>query len=441
MQSGSLPTQQQRLGFHYFPDVMHYRDSDLVRWLPELQAFGAAWVVLYAQDDHAIPEPFLSGLINANIKPVLHIHSSTSYPARIESIKSLLNAYASWGVRHVTFFDQPNMLSSWSPTAWAQDKLADRFLDLYLPYAEAALSLGMTPITPPLQPGGNYWDTAFLRDLLSAIKRRGYLSILEHMALGAYARIGNRPLNWGSGGPERWPASKPYLTPESSQDQCGFRIFDWYLAITKAVTGKMVPVILFEVGCHNDESTDPRYSPVTMEEHTSNHVEIARALAGQETEVDAIPPEVMACNFWPVCTAPGHPEAAHAWYQSKGGKQTVVEALRNWAQSITPVPQNAASTTSHGNINPHPIAHYLLLTEELWGKQGHSSPILRNFLQKYKPAIGFSPSEAALARRVTIYGSAQMISDIVVDQLISAGCQVERIQEDGTLIASTSSVA
>ena len=27
-----------RIGFHYFPDTAHYRESDLRAWVPELQA-------------------------------------------------------------------------------------------------------------------------------------------------------------------------------------------------------------------------------------------------------------------------------------------------------------------------------------------------------------------------------------------------------------------
>jgi len=441
MEDKSLPAQQQRIGFHYFPDTMHYRDSDLIRWLPELQSLGASWITLYTPDDHAIPEPFINGLIKANIQPILHIHTSTSKPPRVANLKSLLNAYSNWGVRYIVFFDRPNMLSNWSPTGWTQAKLVDRFLDLYLPLAEAALASSLTPIIPPLEPGGNYWDTAFLRDMISALDRRGYSSLLDHMILGAYGRLGNRPLNWGAGGPERWPSTKPYFTPKDSQDQCGFHIFDWYLTIISAIIGKKLPIMLFGVGCHSGELSDARYPSVTLEAHTARHLEVARALAGKGGELETIPPEVMACNYWPLCAAPGNPEASHAWFQVSGNKLPIVDVLRNWALSHNPVTHNAASASGPGRFNPHPIAHYLLLTEELWGKQGRNSLILRAFMQKFKPAIGFSPAEAAFARRVTIFGSPQVFPEAVVDQLTAAGCLVERIQEDGTVIASNSAEA
>lgn len=55
-------TYQNRLGYHYFADALHYRELDLQTWLPHLKALGASWLVVQADGDRtAIPEPFLSG--------------------------------------------------------------------------------------------------------------------------------------------------------------------------------------------------------------------------------------------------------------------------------------------------------------------------------------------------------------------------------------------
>ena len=48
-----------RLGFHYFPDSLHYRELDMATWLPELQALGAGWLIIRSELDRAIPENFL----------------------------------------------------------------------------------------------------------------------------------------------------------------------------------------------------------------------------------------------------------------------------------------------------------------------------------------------------------------------------------------------
>src|SRR5262245_59292929 len=62
--TSSSPTNPNpRLGLHYFPDTLHYREADLQTWLPELQALGVSWLVLQSEQDRAIPEYFLRGLM------------------------------------------------------------------------------------------------------------------------------------------------------------------------------------------------------------------------------------------------------------------------------------------------------------------------------------------------------------------------------------------
>ena len=69
-------------------------------------------------------------------------------------------------------------------------------------------------------------------------------SVRGGLALSAYAWTHGRSLDWGAGGPERWPSARPYLTPAGSQDQRGFRIFDWYRAVTQATIGADLPMLL-----------------------------------------------------------------------------------------------------------------------------------------------------------------------------------------------------
>lgn len=61
------------------------------------------------------------------------------------------------------FYNAPNLKSSWAEGTWSQENLVDRFLDRYLPFVKLADQSGLTPIFPPLQPGGDYWDISFLK--------------------------------------------------------------------------------------------------------------------------------------------------------------------------------------------------------------------------------------------------------------------------------------
>jgi hypothetical protein len=88
----------------------------------------------------------------------------------------------------------------------------------------------------------------------------------------------------------------------------------------------------------------------------------------------------------------------------------------------------------------HPIAHYLLLPAYDWGIADWHLNLVRPFIKKHRPAIGFSLAEAACAVRVTVVGGPRDFPDSALDELRAAGCQVERLQgvgpDSGTDIAS-----
>jgi len=267
-----------RLGFHYFPDSLHYREQDFQTWLPEMQNLGASWVTLIAPIERAIPEFFIEGLIASKIKPILHFPLFNNQDK--ETFQSLIRTYARWGVKYVTLFDQPNYRKNWTPSAWVQADLVERFLDDFLPLAEIVYQEEIHPIFPPLVPGGDYWDIAFLRTALRNIKRRSEKSLIDSMIIGTYAYTGNRPLDWGFGGPERWPGARPYFTPSGLQDQLGFRVFDWYFAIAQEELGKALPIILLRAGPRIGDHNDETFPPIDDLTHSKIILEIGAGIGG-----------------------------------------------------------------------------------------------------------------------------------------------------------------
>jgi len=411
-----------RIGFHYFPDTNHYRQSDLDLWLPELLAMRARWLVLIAPAERAIPEPFLRGLVEAGIEPVLHFQFSPDRIPPHEDLNLLCKIYARWGVRYVTLFDMPNLRSVWETTAWAQTDLVERFLDIYLPSAEISLRAGLIPVFPPLKPGGDYWDTAFLPAALAGIQRRGHQYLLEKLVIGAYAWSGERSLNWGAGGPERWPGSRPYFTPEGEEDQRGFRIFDWYNALTQSVLVEPRPVFLFGMGSSLED--DPH-----QEAHTYQNMTMARLLDGEPVSgFEPLSQNVIGGAFWLLSAVGGHPQAGLAWYPPQGEALPIVNAVKTWAEKIS----ETASPPSKGSFS---IAHYLLLPSFDGSISDYYLDLIRPILKKYKPTFGFSITEASQAKRVTIMGGPEIYPEEIIHQLRAKGCIVHRIDETGTLIA------
>ena len=175
-----------RFGFHYFTDTAHYTESDLEHWLPLFRSHSVRWLVLRASADHSVPEFFLKSLQEVEIQPVIWIHSPIA-KTRAKDLASAFNSYKKWGVENVVVFDRPNMRESWPAGEWSRTGLVEHFVDCLLPILQIERAVGLSPIFPPLEPGGDYWDTAFLEASVQSIMRRGHHDLLREM------RIANRP--------------------------------------------------------------------------------------------------------------------------------------------------------------------------------------------------------------------------------------------------------
>jgi hypothetical protein len=441
MHSYPLPPKNTRIGFHYFPDTIHFRELDLQAWIPELSALGASWLVLRAPTNRAIPEPFINGLIKSGIEPILHFSLRLGDLPIMYDITTLLSVYQKWGVHYVTFFDRPNSRKAWSASAWAQEDLVERFLDRFIPLARIAIQFGLNPVFPPLDPAGDYWDTSFLEIALTSLLRRKEDELVQNLVLSAYSWSWDRSLNWGAGGPERWPGSHPYFTPATEEDQCGFRIFDWYLAISRSVFQRSLPILCFGAGRtwdHNDTFL-PTGSPV---DHATTNLSIVQLMSGEtlqdptnpEQNLEPVPDEILATNLWVLAASSQGNHPGQAWFQPDGQTLPVVGALRQYRASRQ-APQN--SPESKSVIQPHhSIKHYLLLPSYEWGVSDYHLDVIRPYLKKYRPTVGFSLQEAINADQVTVIGNENSFSENDLTSLRSAGCQVERIGGDGTQIAT-----
>jgi len=451
-----------RIGLHYFPDTTHYREQDLKTWLPEFQALGANWLTVISPLERAIPEMFLQGLSQAGIEPVIHLPITLDQTSKDQQFHVLFENYARWGVRYLAPFDRPNIRRSWAASAWTQADLVERFLDLFVPAANALLSVGMIPVFPPLEPGGDYWDTAFLQSALRSLIRRGHQSLVQAMVLGINAWTFDRPLDWGKGGPECWPSTQPYFTPTRSQDQIGFHIFDWYEAIAQAETGRASQMMLLRTGSRLSAATQAAETrPADIfRQHAETNLAIIQMLAKgpqqksaafslernhllsrqKQSELEPID-NILCANFWLLSTASDSEHVANAWYQPNGSYLPVVNAMKQWTAQFRQSKTNPAQSNSDA-LNPaesgafaHPIEHYLLLPLYAWGVADWDLEAIRPFLQQHHPTVGFSVYEARLANRVTISGEAASLSEDTLTILRMAGCEVDCISQDGTLLA------
>lgn len=405
-----LPPHNTGLGFHYFPDDAHYRAKDLQTWLPELKMLGASWVTLVGSLSRAIPEPFLRGLIDSGIEPIIHLRPTLIQPADLDTFDLLCGSYARWGAHYVVLYDQPNTRVAWGSDEWGSNNLIDHFIDLLLPSLQLAQGHGLTPVFPPLKQGGDYWDTSFLDKALTLMKGRGQENLLDSIVFGVYGFTSDRPVDWGLGGPAHWPNAKPYHVPPGAQDGNGFRAFEWYAHVLRNHLGDDRPMIMLAGGARPGDSDDPDW-------HTSCNNSIVKAMLEQ-----ALPPYLLNVSFWLLA---GDEQAA--WRRKDGTALPELEALRQeiaaTRKTATPVEAKSKASAKHMPTSLKPLYHYVLMPSAEW----EDWIAAMDYVRKFQPTCGFSIEEAVYAAHVTLLGNEQAIGVDVEHALRAAGCEVERV--------------
>jgi hypothetical protein len=423
------------IGFHYYPDTAHYTNKDLNTVLEHLEKLHAGWLVLLSETSRAIPETFISGLLSKKITPIIQFPLSLpNSPAPVD-VKAILKAYAGWGASYVILFDRPNDSASWSASGWSQTNLVESFLDRFIPLANECLNAGLIPVFPALTPGGDYWDLSFFSLALQGLKRRGQKALLAKMALSAYACTFDHPLDWGKGGSTCWPQNKPYLTPTQNQDQIGFNQYEWLENIAQKVLGSALPLILLGLGRKNLNPGDS-YSP---EDHTNIVRQINGFLDSTAQSRSAELP-LVAGNYWLLEAAATDENYPQAWVKEDATTLPAYQLLcadGGEVSTQTSVNSQTKSVESNPDSSPaHPIRQYLLLPKYEWGISDWHLEVIKPFILKHQPTIGFSLDEASLASQVTVIGGENDFSEAALAKLRDSGCQVDRISGDGTSIAT-----
>ncbi len=387
-----------RLGFNYYPDDAHYTQRDLERWLPALLRLSASWLVLRSGPERAIPEDFIRGLIDAGIRPIVQLDCGVE-DARSNELAPLIGSYGSWGVRELIAYPRPNLRSSWSPAAWSRPGLVERFIDRLLPILQQQRSVGMHPVFPPLEPGGDYWDTAFLQAALQSMLRRGNSDLIEDLRIAVYAWSYGHPIDWGGGGYSAGRDSYPYAGADESQDQRGFRTFDWYEEISQSVIGRTLPMIVIAGGSSGPFELAPEVITGAM-----------RALLGGQ-----IPESIIAFNFHLLAAEAGTSEYPSAWYAGPEEPKPIVSAVARMLKANNQTVKRPAVAKL--------LKHYVLMPSEGLSDAAWNS--IRELLAD--GVVGSSPEEAAHASQVTIIGDEAAIPPSVERKLVEGGSSVQRV--------------
>lgn len=397
-----------RLGFHYYLDTNHYTQVDLDRWKESPLSASAEWVVLRGSLTRMIPEFFIRSLVSSGTRVVVHVPSPVQSMDPID-LRSMLTTYKRWGVSRVILFDRPNLRSQWPAADWNRSGLIERFMDLLIPTLQLQLEIGYPPVLPPLEPAGDYWDTAFLKGCLEQLKKLRLVEITSKVEMSCYAWSYGKPLNWGAGGPKRWTGVRPYYTPEGSQNQMGLCIVDWYDQIGKDTIDREIPVLVLQGGILNARSISASDQRV----HRDDSLAIIRNLQG-----DALRASVTFFAF-PLYASKHSAEAASAsWYDQDGQPKPVIEALIK-TDGLRKRQSNPSHTWS-------PESYFLLPTAADTAK-GFPWPLIHAAAARESAVLGYSLEQARTARRVFLIGDEGEFPLEMERELVDHGRKVYRV--------------
>ena len=414
-----------RIGFHYFPDGLHYAEKDLEIWLPRLKELDARWLVLNSPRDRAIPEEFVGALAQAKIKTIVNLDYPLSQEPAWTDLEILLRSYGKWGLDYAILDQQPNSQSAWGTAFWKQADLACAYAKRFRQFAEIALDCGIKPVFAPLLPGGDYWDLAFLEAALKTLSETSDSFILNNVVLSAYAWDFGRSLNWGAGGPKAWQQVKAYKIPQGSQDQRGFRTYEWYAQISQKVLGKKLPMLTLQAGLRDDPLS---HVSTDLSSGLSKQLAVYRLLKDEnvydpdnpEKLISAIGPEVLACNFF-LLSGPSA-SSINAWFNPDGTPAAVAsEVLKNISEGHISQKSTPLSQLSNPDFK---FDTYILISDSLRPRIREILQKLHPFISRNKPLVGFSADEAEQAANVLWIAYENNISSSEIDRLKSTGSQV-----------------
>ncbi len=244
--------------------------------------------------------------------------------------------------------------------------------------------------------------------------------LLEKLCLASVGYTFNRSLTWGEGGPENWPSTQPYATPEGQEDQLGFNNYEWLQAIVERTTGKRPTVLIMDAG---NPAVD--VSLAGADTSLERLQLIVEACHGSESDVEASLPvfdgSILACTF-----------DLDTLSMLLGGNLSVASL-----KSIFGINNgNTLASEDKSTFKGKPITHYLLLPARETGVSDVVLKKVRPIIKQCNPTIGFSLEEAKLAKKVSIFPDPVIFPDAKIAALRAAGCTVEILPQSGIEIAT-----
>ena len=264
---------------------------------------GVKWVTFLNDGATTSDNDYLvSKLVGAGIEPVMRVFSATIAPLQGD-IEGMVRHYTAMDVHYFQPFNEPN-LNCENPDCKVS---VDRYLDAWIPAAQAITRGGGLPGFGSMAPGGEYDDQAFLQ---ASLKSRGQLSSLDHAWLSMHNYTWNHPI-------------------AERGDGDGFFKFRAYDKMVHDALGRDLSIIGTEGGTFEGEQEDLKMPAVTATMAADWTRDAFQYLRDKRERW------LLASSVWTIAdVAGGGGDArfeAQALFKADGRKSAIVSALQNLA--------------------------------------------------------------------------------------------------------------
>jgi hypothetical protein len=386
-----------KLGFHYFVDSERFKQEDANFWIKRLKEINVKWLVVVNPQERAIPEDFIRSFSGSGINLVVNFSQQSCSQSSLNNILPLLEVYGKWGLKYACLFEKPNIKSSWGENEWINNNIVDTHLDIFIQFALICSENNIKPIFSPLYPGGDYWDLAFLEESLKKLVLQAPPIILKNLILSAFGWTFGRSIDWGSGGVKKWVQSKPFNADQDTQNQKGFRTYEWYLEISKKVLGEKLPIFIFEAGKNYGYNNEKTIST------PGNLATIPNLLSGENVYdpqeptqlISPIPKEVLGCFLFILSADDDQKYFPYRWFESSGKPLEIAKQFG----AENNIYEKGKEISSFQNTSPEEYLNfknrrYIFVSNELKNEMPVLLQKLDAYIREYKPQIGFSKKEA-----------------------------------------------
>jgi hypothetical protein len=289
-------------GMHWVPTTK--QDHAAVdRFVGEAQRMGVKWVTFLNNGANVGDNDYLvQKLVGAGIEPVMRLYSPTLQPLDGD-IEGMVRHYKGMGVHYFQPFNEPN-LDCENPDGKVS---VDRYLDAWIPAAQAIIRGGGLPGFGSMAPGGDFDDQQFLKAALDGLKARGQVGLLDRAWLSMHNYTWNHPI-------------------ADRGDGDGFFKFRAYHKIANAALGRDLPILGTEGGSFVGEQEDPKMAPVTSQMAADWTAQSFHYMRDQRE------PWLFTSSVWTVANMAGGGSdprfEAQALFHQDGTESSIVSALR-----------------------------------------------------------------------------------------------------------------